>query len=269
MTMARESPDPAATQLLKLDRNLRVAMRFFGQATGTGEIRPLEHAECVFSGLDYGVFNIAFLTQAIGSSRDLAAILDECRNYYLKRRVRWSFWLCEDLLPSTSRRASRDQFSAIAMRPISQAPAMVAGNLAPPSRPLPEIECRPVRDAATRSAFAALTSACFDIPLSVSRAVYEPESAWAGDYRGFVGFARGYPVSMAALVRTEGALGVYSLGTSPESRRRGYGEALLRAALAERLPGELLVLESTEAGYPLYRRMGFHDIAKFTVYLAK
>src|SRR5215471_6428647 len=117
MTMARESPDAAANQLLKLDGNLRVAMRFFGQATGTGEIRPLERAECVYSGLDYGVFNIAFITQAIGSSRELTAILDECRSYYLKRRVHWAFWLCEDLLPPASRRASREQFTGIGMRP--------------------------------------------------------------------------------------------------------------------------------------------------------
>ncbi|HLH44327.1 MAG TPA: GNAT family N-acetyltransferase [Bryobacteraceae bacterium] len=267
--MARESPDALALQLRKLDRNLRVAMRFFGQATGTGDIRPLERAECVYSGLDYGVFNIAFLTQAVESSRELAAILDQCRGYYLQRRVRWSFWLCEELLPPAPRRASRDLFASIGMRPISQAPAMVAAELMPPVRPLPEIDCRPVRDAATRSAFASLTSACFDIPLTVARAVYESEAAWAGDYRGFVGFVRGYPVAMAALVRTEGALGIYSLGASPENRRRGYGEALLRATLAERAPGELLVLESTEAGYPLYRRMGFHDIAKFTVYLVK
>jgi GNAT superfamily N-acetyltransferase len=269
MTMARESPDAVAIQLLKLDRNLRVAMRFFGQATGNGEIRTLDRAECVYSGLDYGVFNIAFLTQAVGSNRELGAILDECRSYYLQRRVRWSFWLCEELLPPVSRRVSRDLFTSIGMRPISQAAAMVAGQLAPAPRPLPEIDCRPVRDAATRSAFTSLTSTCFDIPLAVSRAVYESESAWAGDYRGFVGFVRGYPVSMAALVRTEGALGIYSLGTSPENRRRGYGEALLRATLAERLPGDLLVLESTEAGYPLYRRMGFREIAKFTVYLVK
>jgi GNAT superfamily N-acetyltransferase len=267
--MARESPDPAAVQLLHLDRNLRVAMRFFGRATGLGAIHPLARAECVYSGLDYGVFNIAFLTQAIGSQRDLAAVLDECREFYGKRRVRWSFWLCEDLLHPASRRAGRDLFARVGMRQISQAPGMAAEALAPPSHDLPEIECRPVTDAVTRHAFAGLTSTCFDIPFSVSRAVYEPDTAWAGDYRGFVGFVRGHPISMLALVRAEGALGIYSLGTLPEYRRRGYGEALLRATLAEQQPGELLVLESTEAGYPLYRQMGFHDAAKFTVYLVK
>jgi ribosomal protein S18 acetylase RimI-like enzyme len=64
-------------------------------------------------------------------------------------------------------------------------------------------------------------------------------------------------------------LGIYSLGTLPDYRRRGYGEALLRTALFERQDGEPLVLESTEAGYPLYRRLGFKEAARFSVYLTK
>ena len=43
----------------------------------------------------------------------------------------------------------------------------------------------------------------------------------------------------------------------------------MRAALAEHKDGELMVLESTEAGYPLYRRLGFREAAKFSVYLTK
>ena len=268
MTTARRSTDSSAP-LAKVERNLRVAMRFFGQATGSGEVKLFERAEVVFSGLDYGVFNIAFLTSALSSPRDLEDVLEQCSRYYRGRRVRWSFWLCEDLLDSVTRRRTRDIFAGLGMRHISQAPGMVAPTLAPPSRSLPAIDCRPVRDASTRFAFAELTSVCFDIPFSVARAVYEPEGAWNGDYRGFVGYVGGRPVSMVALVRAEAALGIYSLGTLPDDRRRGYGEALLRAALAEQKDAEPMVLESTEAGYPLYRRLGFKEAARFSVYLTK
>jgi ribosomal protein S18 acetylase RimI-like enzyme len=268
MTTARQSPD-ASMLLAKLERNLRVAMRFFGRATGTGEVRSLDRAEVVFSGLDYGVFNIAFLTTLLSSTRDLSETLERCGDFYRERHVRWSFWLCEDLLDLTTRRRSRDVFAAIGMRQISQAPGMVAAWLSSPGRVLPALDCRPVKDSSTRFAFAELTSICFDIPFSVVRTVYEPESAWKGDYRGFVGFVAGRPVSMVALVRAEGALGIYSLGTLPDYRRRGYGEALLRAALSEHQEHELLVLESTEAGYPLYRRLGFKEAARFSVYLTK
>jgi len=268
MTTARQSPDPL-NLLAAVDGNLRVAMRFFGQATGSGEIRRLDRAEAVYSGLDYGVFNIAFLNKPLSAPQDLAQVLQQCGRYYSQYRVRWSFWLCEDLLDPALRRRNRDLFSAAGMRQISQAPGMMTSSLSVPTRVLPSIDCRPVNNSSTRFAFAELTSVCFDIPFSVARAVYEPEGAWMGEYRGFIGYVSGRPVSMVALVRAEGALGIYSLGTLPEYRRRGYGEAVLRTALAERRDGEPIVLESTEAGYPLYRRLGFRDLARFSVYLTK
>ena len=47
-----------------VDANLRAAMRFFGGATGRGEIASLPGGVAMYSGLDYGVFNIAMLTGA-------------------------------------------------------------------------------------------------------------------------------------------------------------------------------------------------------------
>jgi ribosomal protein S18 acetylase RimI-like enzyme len=55
-------------------------------------------------------------------------------------------------------------------------------------------------------------------------------------------------------------------------RRKGYGEALMRAALdvvRQRTGHDTTILQSTEAGYSLYRRMGFRDVTRFTVYLTK
>ena len=261
-----------------IDGNLRTAMRFFGEATGTGEVRLAEGAQMVYSGLDYGVFNIGFLDGAAATERGLASVLSNCGRFYRERHARWSFWLCEGLLETSVRRRSREIFTDAGMRVISQAPGMMAPTFAPATRPLAALECRPVTNAATRAAFAELTTVCFDIPPSVAQAVYAPQSAWCGAYRGFVGFVGGRPVAIVAFVRAAGVLGVYSLGTLPEFRRRGYGEALLRAAAAlmshtapvdDTNGPEPYVLESTEAGYGLYRRLGFRDITKFTVYLTK
>jgi ribosomal protein S18 acetylase RimI-like enzyme len=67
-------------------------------------------------------------------------------------------------------------------------------------------------------------------------------------------------------------LGIYSLGTIPTHRHQGYGEALLRATVAVSRPKssmDPLILQSTDAGHALYRRMGFRDVTKFTVYLTR
>jgi ribosomal protein S18 acetylase RimI-like enzyme len=254
-----------------VEDNLRVAMRFFGEATGGGEIRVTDGVEIVYSGLDYGVFNMALLARPVSNERDLAAMLATAGRFYHERKSRWSFWLCEDLLDPAARRHSREIFNDAGMRAISHAPGMLAQALPAPSRPLPEIECRAVTDPDSRAAFGGLTVSCFEIPLAVARAVYEPQSAWQGAYRGYVGMVNGTAVSIVALVRAGGALGVYSLGTVPAYRHRGYGEALLRAAIAREKTDktEPLVLESTDAGYRLYRRIGFRDVTNFTVYLTR
>lgn len=261
-----------------VDENLRAAMRFFGEASESGQVQSAGPAQLIYSGLDYGVFNIALLTGPVASERDLSEIIAGCGRYYRERSVRWSFWVCDDLLEPPARRNNREVFTGAGLRVISRAPGMVAQALSTPSRLLPEIDCRPVDDAASRSAFTGLTVSCFDIPIGVARAIYDRESAWNGSYRGFVGFVKGTPVAIVALVRAGGALGVYSLGTLPEYRHKGYGEALLRAASAlyrndpsapQAAEQEPMVLESTEAGYRLYRRIGFQDVTNFTVYLTR
>jgi hypothetical protein len=49
-------------------------------------------------------------------------------------------------------------------------------------------------------------------------------------------------------------------------------EATVRTVVAEmqrRTGIDRIVLQSTEAGYALYRRLGFRDATRFTVYLTK
>ena len=141
-----------------------------------------------------------------------------------------------------------------------------------PVKPLPSIEVRRVANETSQRAFTEITAVSFDIPYTVAHAVYSQDRAWQGDYWGFVGMAEGKPVSIAAIVKAAGALGVYSLATYPVHRHKGYGEAMLRSAVTEvqRETGiERVVLQSTEAGYALYHRMGFREVTRYSVYLTK
>jgi ribosomal protein S18 acetylase RimI-like enzyme len=246
-------------------------MQFFGNASGSGTVETLDGAMAIFSGLDYGVFNIGLVTRRVMEG-ELEKRLAELGRFFSKRTLRWSVWLCTDMLDGSARRRERTILSNYGMRPISQPPGMLAPILLPPVHRLPEIEMRPVADAATRAAFAEVTSVSFEIPYTVAHAVYLREQAWIGDYKGFVAYANGQPASIVAMVAAAGAIGVYSLATMPGFRRRGYAEALLRAAaneISRRTGFARVILQSTDAGYALYQRMGFRDVTKFTVYLTK
>ena len=258
---------------LIVEENLRTAMRFFGYATGTGEIASLPGALAMYSGLDYGVFNIAMMEGRVShAGLTFEQRLADIAHYYKQRTPRWSLWLCEDLLDQSVRRRVRQTLSDFGLRAISHPPGMIAPALVPPVGALPEIDLQPVGAGAMQKAFTEITSLSFEIPYAVAHAVYAQDTAWQGDYRGFVALAGGRAVSIVAIVPTGDVLGVYSLATHPARRRQGYGEATLRGAIAEmtrRTGLERLVLQSTEAGYDLYRRMGFRDATRFSVYLTK
>lgn len=258
-----------------IDENLRMAMRFFGEATGTGSIVRLPGVLALYSGLDYGVFNIAMLEgheELPLRAADFEQSLRKTADFFSGYSKRWSLWLWEDLLEPAEMREARRLMSQRNLRNISSPPGMICRTLEPPRRELPAIELRHVSDGPTRKAFAELTALAFEIPYMITQIVYEPERAWRGAYQGWVAYRNEEAVASVATVTAAGVLGIYSLATHPARRRRGFGEAILRAAVEHaQPPGESLplVLQSTDAGYALYRRLGFRDAARFSVYLTQ
>jgi hypothetical protein len=84
---------------LIVEENLRCAMRFFGCATGTGEVASLPGGVAMYSGLEYGVFNIAMMDGRVThAGLTLEQRLVEFAHYFKNKTPRWSLWVCEDLL---------------------------------------------------------------------------------------------------------------------------------------------------------------------------
>jgi ribosomal protein S18 acetylase RimI-like enzyme len=85
----------------------------------------------------------------------------------------------------------------------------------------------------------------------------------------FLGRLDGRAVATATLVLGGGVAGIYNVVTVPDVQRRGIG-ALMTAGPLEvaRARGyQLGVLQSSQMGYPLYRRLGFKDYCRIAIYL--
>ena len=251
--------------------NLTEAMRFFGRARANGEVHEIPGVAVIYCGLDYAAFNAAVMSCPV--SADAAALEQSIKapaDYFETRNLRWSFWYCDDYIAKPLARRTHFLLEQHRMSELTDAPGMIAERLMPPTRTLLPIELRPVSDAVTRSAFAHITSIAFEVPWTVCREVYGSERAWHGSFRGFVGYVNGTAISSTAAVITEDVAGIYSVGTLPGHRGRGYAESLMRQVLAkirDEAGVERTVLQSTRSGQHLYARMGYRQVTNYTVFI--
>ncbi|MCR9154927.1 MAG: GNAT family N-acetyltransferase [Bacteroidetes bacterium] len=78
-------------------------------------------------------------------------------------------------------------------------------------------------------------------------------------------------VSTVLLYTYEEHAGIYLLATRKEQRSKGFAKALMQEALrrAREKSCSSVWLQATEAGYSLYKRLGFKDAGKIPVYKFK
>ena len=128
------------------------------------------------------------------------------------------------------------------------------------------LRVRRVSESAGRDAFCEVGSVCFHVPINWFREVFDGGSVWER-FVSFVGYVNGEAVSTTSIVIGGGVVGVYNVGTLPGFQRRGYGEAVMRHALQEAGGGiGRVILPSTPAGLRLYKRMGFREVGRVSVY---
>jgi ribosomal protein S18 acetylase RimI-like enzyme len=270
--MSRDSQDRFRPEPELIDENLHEALQVFGRATSIGRVKCDSGLTMISSGLAYGVFNMAVVRGQGLCAHDLADRVQTANRFFENDGLNWSLWLCEERLTSDLRYGYVAVLSSQKLGFLASAPGMIADALKPPLHPLPRLEVRPVKDAVTRREFAFLVSQCFDIPGAFAERVYGAQAAWQGVYQGFVGYANGHAVTCMAIVETPGVVGVYTLGTPAQWRRCGYGEALLRELVEPRLaahPGLRTVLQASEAGLALYRQLGYRQVSRYGVFLAR
>lgn len=91
----------------------------------------------------------------------------------------------------------------------------------------------------------------------------------AGTLAGPVEFLAGYVgdrmVSVSAACTGHGVRGIYNVATLADARGNGYGSAMTVAAAGDSdLP---LVLQSSDAGFPIYQKLGFKEVGRFSLWV--
>jgi GNAT superfamily N-acetyltransferase len=114
--------------------------------------------------------------------------------------------------------------------------------------------------------FAELNCVSYYVPTETSLSLVKEHTLWRDHAYGFVAYQGDKPVATATGIINEGCIFLFLVATAPDARRKGYGEAVCRHALqtAHEATGIWrTVLHATDAGYPVYLRLGYHPTGNF------
>ncbi len=209
-----------------------------------------------------------FASRARFSAGDADGRIAEVLAAFRRRRVPMSWWVGPTSqpadLPARLQRAG--------LRVAEDAPAMACDLRVwtPPARPS-YLAIERVVDRATWREAALVARFGFELPEETASSFEErlgrlgfgERAAW----RVYLGRIDGRPVSTAIGLPADGVLGIYNVATIPEARGRGAGGAVTARAMEDgRNEGcRMAVLESSEMGLPVYRRLGFEERSRVTI----
>jgi ribosomal protein S18 acetylase RimI-like enzyme len=93
----------------------------------------------------------------------------------------------------------------------------------------------------------------------------EPQRLRAPHVQVVLARVDGRPAATAMALLSHGIGGIYWVGTRPEARQRGLGEAVTAAATrwAFEQGARAVVLQASVQGEPVYRKMGFREITRY------
>jgi GNAT superfamily N-acetyltransferase len=163
------------------------------------------------------------------------------------------------------------------------APAMAADLIEVPLHepPPPELEVVPVTDRATLDEFLEVIAADWlewtggeHTPvqrrtLDAWRTQIPPKLPDEPVPLRWIGRVNGRVVATSRISIGAGVAGLYAISTMPAFRGKGYGRAMTIAALraARDIDYRIGVLQASDLGYSVYRRLGFRDLFSYGVYV--
>jgi GNAT superfamily N-acetyltransferase len=174
----------------------------------------------------------------------------------------------EALEPGVDAGATLGECGLVPLLPLT---GMVARQIAPVARVPQGLRLEVPDDDAGCGAVLVVNSAAYGMDLGASKPAFGRGAFWA-DHVAVLGRAEGVPVTCAAVLLSGGHRYVAMVATQPEHQKKGFAEAAMRLALqaaAEKFGERPSFLHATDAGRPIYARMGYETVASHTCFMDK
>ena len=163
--------------------------------------------------------------------------------------------------------ALRPRLEALGLVHRGDIPAMVFDRDLPAKRPN-ALRIERVNDAKHLDSNVVVVADAFGWEAEQLGDVFRPALLDEPGWYGWVGYEDSAPVAASQLVTHNRTGGIYYVAVLGTHRRKGYGEAITRVAIETgRAAGcDVITLNASPDGYPIYKRLGFRDAGKHIGY---
>ena len=255
------------TQWVELaDRNLAECARLCALMDRAGEVEIKDDLQLVASRTRFpaGMFNSG---QALGPAPDAAQArswLERALVFYAARGRGFSIYV-----RGAGDAALADACSALGMTKGGAPPGMLLGAPVPEPALPAGTRIERVADARGLADFGAVAAAGFalqGLPEKITRGLFtDPCRVLSPEVAYYVAYVDDQPASSALCLLSHGIAGLYWIATQPSAQRRGLGSAITRRAsnLAFEDGAAGVILQASNHGEPVYRRIGFEEITRY------
>jgi len=220
--------------------------------------------ELVFSGVPSPFFNMGFTTDRIVSADHLETLVLEAKAWAAQFHVPWFFALTTALLADGV--DANQLLGHCGMTPAMTLAGMVTDDVEDLEWCPESLDLKRADDDASCSALMEVNGAAYGMDLAALHCAMSKSSFWREQFP-VLGTVDGKPASCSAVMMVDGLRYVALVATMPHYQRRGFADAAMRRSLAlaaEKHGRVPTLLHATEAGKPVYERMGYRSIATHT-----
>lgn len=214
-------------------------------------------------------WNAIFLTEQLDDASVLRSRVRDAAVYMRNQSQQGLMYLCEDYLRGAAKNALPAIVADAKLQFVMPITGMV-GDILPVEATAPSgLRLERVTTESTLQDFADMNSAGYGFALEAGRAGLRGSKLWKDAAFAYVGYLGDEPVSASAAIVNDGVLYLALVATRPDAQRKGYGEATVRRALSEAYRATGLrrtILHATDAGAPVYERVGYHRTARLLTY---
>jgi GNAT superfamily N-acetyltransferase len=198
-------------------------------------------------------------------------IIDRALAHFRSLRIKKLSWLAREGMPSTKlKRCLLSRGLTFGESFATEMAVELASVLE--TLPLPEgLQIVPVETEKALKQWIHVASIGFRVPEEFEQVWFDffAEVIFDLPFWTYLALLNGRPVATSQLFLSAGVAGIYNVTCIPEARGQGIGAAVTQTALldARDMGYRVGILQASSLGYSVYRRLGFEEYGKLSVYL--